>query len=151
NQGAPINTPGWEAQPAICADGRTLYFVSNRAGGFGGNDLWKSELGEDGVWQDPVNLGPQINTSFSEASPYIHADNRTLYFASSGWTGLCGQDTVMSPQDSLVQWERPRNLGRPINNHSDQNGLQVTMNVVQGFLSSKDSTGQFHIYAFGLP
>lgn len=151
NLGAPINTPGWEAQPAISADGRTLYFVSNRAGGFGGNDIWKSELGEDGVWQDPVNLGPQINTSFSEASPYIHADNKTLYFASSGWPGFGGQDIFMSQQDSLGQWERPRNLGRPINNHLDQNGLHVTMNGVQGFFSSQDSTGQLDIYAFGLP
>lgn len=151
NLGAPINTSGWEAQPAISADGRTLYFVSNRAGGLGGNDIWKSELGDDGAWQIPVNLGPNINSEFSEASPYIHADNRTLYFASNGWPGYGGQDIFMSQMDSLGNWERPRNLGRPINNHLDQNGLHVNMSGSMGFFSSQDSTGQLDIYAFRLP
>lgn len=151
NLGAPINTSGWESQPAISADGRTLYFVSNRAGGLGGNDIWKSELGEDGVWQQPVNLGPNINTEFSEASPYIHADNKTLYFASNGWPGYGGQDIFMNQMDSLGQWQQPRNIGWPINNHLDQNGLHVNMSGSMGFFSSQDSTGQLDIYTFRLP
>lgn len=151
NLGAPINTSGWEAQPAISADGRTLYFVSNRAGGFGANDIWKSELGEDGNWGNPINLGANINTEFSEASPYIHADNKTLYFASNGWPGYGGQDIFMSQQDSVGNWSTPQNLGRPINNNFDQNGLHVTMNGARGFFSSQDSTGQLDIYTFRIP
>src|SRR5690606_6032554 len=61
NIGGPVNTPGWESQPSVSADGRTLYFVSNRSGGVGGNDIWMSELGAEGAWSVPVNLGPGIN------------------------------------------------------------------------------------------
>lgn len=151
NLGEPINTRGWEAQPAISADGRTLYFVSNRAGGVGGNDIWKSELGNEGKWQKPVNLGKKINTEFDEASPYIHADNRTLYFASNGWPGFGGQDLYTSRLDTLCQWEIPTNLGRPINNHYNQTSIHVNMAGAVGFFSSQDSTGQLDIFSFELP
>src|SRR5690606_838185 len=75
NLGAPINTKGWESQPSISADGNTLYFVSNRQGGQGGYDIWKSTLMSNGKWSEPQNLGPQINTPYDESAPFIHADN----------------------------------------------------------------------------
>src|SRR5690606_8883785 len=93
---APINTPGWESQPSISADGRTLYFVSTRAGGLGGYDIWKSDLISDGTWSVPVNLGHDINTPYDEQSPFIHPDNETLYFSSNGWPGLGNKDLFMS-------------------------------------------------------
>src|SRR5690606_40872468 len=68
NLGTPINSSGWEAQPSLAADGRTLYFVSNRPGGQGGYDLWRSALREDGRWDTPENLGPAINTPYDERS-----------------------------------------------------------------------------------
>ncbi len=80
NIGGPVNTSGWESQPSISADGRTLYFVSNRGGGKGGYDIWKSELGDTGTWGVPVNLGPDINTPYDEQSPFIHPDGESLYF-----------------------------------------------------------------------
>src|SRR5699024_5057160 len=85
---SPVNTSGWESQPAISADGRTLYFVSTRPGGYGGADIWKSELKNNGNWSEPENLGASINTPYDESSPYIHGDNKTLYFASDGWPGF---------------------------------------------------------------
>jgi outer membrane protein OmpA-like peptidoglycan-associated protein len=151
NLGEPVNTRGWEAQPAISADGRTLYFVSNRAGGIGGNDIWKSQLGKDGKWGIPVNLGKNINTVFDESAPYIHADSHTLYFASNGWPGFGGQDIYMSQMDSTGAWEKPRNLGKPINNHYNQTSMHVNMSGAIGFFSSQDSTGQLDIYSFQLP
>lgn len=151
NLGAPINSRGWEAQPAISADGRTLYFVSNRAGGFGGNDIWKSELDKDGKWKTPVNLGKNINTAYNEASPYIHADNKTLYFSSNGWPGYGGQDLYFSQLDSMGHWAVPQNLGLPINNHYDQTSVHVNMSGAIGFFSSQDSTGQLDIFSFQLP
>ncbi|GGG97720.1 hypothetical protein GCM10007415_36460 [Parapedobacter pyrenivorans] len=153
NLGAPINSSGWEAQPALAADGRTLYFVSNRRGGQGGYDIWKSELQGSGQWGAPVNLGPAVNTSYDESSPYIHADNRTLYFASNGWPGFGDKDIFRSQLDSADKWGEPTNLGYPINDHHEQSALTVSMNGKQAFFSTRrdDAVGGLDIYSFDLP
>lgn len=150
NLGQPINSKAWESQPAISADGRTLYFVSNRDGGFGGNDIWKSELGENGQWQTPINLGDQINTIFDESAPFIHADNKTIYFASNGWPGF-GQTDLFKSTFENEQWSTPLNLGSPINNHYDQTSIQITMSGNLGFISSQDSSRQLDIFTFEVP
>ncbi|MBE8722392.1 OmpA family protein [Sphingobacterium pedocola] len=150
NLGAPINTKGWESQPAISADGKTLYFVSNRAGGIGGYDIWKSTLNESGKWGNAENLGNEINTPFDESAPYIHADNKTLYFASNGWPGFGRLDVFLSQTDSLGNWSHPENLGRPINNHYNQTAIHVSMNGKLGYLAAQDSSRQLDIYTFQL-
>lgn len=153
NLGAPVNTGGWEAQPALSADGRTLYFVSNRAGGQGGYDIWKTVLRTDGQWAAPQNLGPAVNTPYDESSPYIHADNRTLYFASNGWPGLGDKDIFRSRMDSTGHWEKPVNLGYPVNDHREQSALTVSMNGTRAFFSARrpeDGAGGLDIYEFVL-
>lgn len=114
-----------EKQPSISPDGKTLYFVSNRPGGLGKFDIWKSELKPDGTWGNPVNLGDVINTDESEQSPFIHFDNKTLYFSSSGHMGMGGHDIFVSRLDSNGTWTKPVNLGYPINTHRDEDGLIV--------------------------
>ena len=153
NLGAPINSSGWEAQPSLAADGRTLYFVSNRRGGQGGYDIWKSELQRDGQWGLPVNLGPTVNTPYDESSPYIHADSRTLYFASNGWPGFGDKDIFKTERDTNGTWQKPVNLGYPINDHQEQSALTVSMNGKQAFFSTRraDAVGGLDIYAFDLP
>jgi outer membrane protein OmpA-like peptidoglycan-associated protein/tetratricopeptide (TPR) repeat protein len=149
---APVNTPGWEAQPSISADGRTLYFVSNRAGGYGGYDIWKSTLTDKG-WGEPENLGPNINTAYNEQSPFIHADDSTLYFCSNGWPGLGGMDVFMSRMGSDGKWQKPQNLGYPINTNGDESGLTLSANGKDAFYSSNslNGLGGFDIYTFELP
>ncbi|MBK1440374.1 PD40 domain-containing protein [Parapedobacter sp. ISTM3] len=153
NLGEPINSAGWEAQPALGADGKTLYFVSNRSGGQGGYDIWKSTLQSNGQWGDPQNLGPAINTPFDESSPYIHADNRTLYFVSNGWPGFGDKDIFKSQMDADGHWPQPNNLGYPINDHREQSALTVSMNGRYAFFSSRrpDALGGLDIYSFELP
>src|SRR5690606_30632465 len=153
NIGAPVNSGGWEAQPALAADGRTLYFVSNRRGGQGGYDIWKSELQGNGQWGTPTNLGPSVNTRYDESSPYIHADNRTLYFASNGWPGFGDKDIFKSELDNNGNWQTPTNLGYPINDHHEQSALSVSMNGQQAFFSTRraDAVGGLDIYSFELP
>lgn len=153
NLGTPINTRGWEAQPALSADGRTLYFVSNRPGGQGGYDLWQSSLRPDGQWGTPQNLGPSVNTHYDESAPYIHADNQTLYFASNGWPGFGDKDIFKSQRDSVGNWQRPVNLGYPINDHLEQSAFSVSMNGEQAFMASRgtDAIGGLDIYFFDLP
>ncbi len=148
----PVNTPGWESQPSISSDGRTLYFTSNRKGGYGGYDIWKSTLTDKG-WGEPVNLGPNINTAFDEQSAFIHPDDSTLYFCSNGWPGLGGMDLFVSRLGKDGQWGKPVNLGYPINTNGDENGLTLTAEGSHAFYSSNSlgGYGGFDIYTFELP
>jgi len=148
----PVNTPGWESQPSISSDGRTLYFVSNRKGGYGGYDIWKSTVTDKG-WSEPENLGPNINTSFDEQSPYIHADDSTLYFCSDGWPGMGGKDLFMSRLGKDGKWQKPTNLGYPINSSGDENGLSVNANGQYAYFASNklNGYGGYDIYTFELP
>lgn len=148
----PVNTNGWESQPSISADGRTLYFVSNRKGGYGGYDLYKSTLSEKG-WSQPENMGPNINTPYDEQSPFIHPDDSTFYFCSNGWPGLGGMDLFVSHLGKDGTWQKPINLGYPINSNGDENGLTLTANGTYAFFASNKLNGQggFDIYTFELP
>jgi len=148
----PVNTPGWESQPSISSDGRTLYFTSNRKGGYGGYDIWKSELTDKG-WGNPINLGPNINTAFDEQSAFIHPDDSTLYFCSNGWPGLGGMDLFVSRLGKDGQWGKPVNMGYPINTNGDENGLTLTAEGSHAFYSSNNLNGYggFDIYTFELP
>ncbi|NLK80643.1 MAG: OmpA family protein [Bacteroidales bacterium] len=153
NIGAPINTKYWESQPSLSADGRTMYFVSNRPGGVGKKDIWKSTQTDAGVWTPPVNLGKPINTKGDDESPYIHADGVTLYFASNGHIGMGKSDLYKSTFLETQQWSEPQNLGYPINTHNEE--LRVIVNA-QGdkayFSSDRYGThGGQDIYVFDMP
>lgn len=152
NLSPPINTSGWESQPSISPDGRTLYFVSNRAGGYGGYDIWKSTLTSKG-WGQPENLGPNINTAYNEQSPFIHADNNTLYFCSNGWPGMGGQDLFVSRLGDDNKWGKPENLGYPINSHGDETALTLTADGATAYFASNNlmGLGGFDIYTFEMP
>ncbi len=148
----PVNTSGWESQPSINYDGRTLYFVSNRKGGYGGYDIWKSTLTEKG-WGEPENLGPNVNTAYNEQSPFIHPDDSTLYFSSNGWPGMGSKDLFVSRMDKDGKWQKPENLGYPINSNGDEGGLSLTANGDYAFFSSDNLNGfgGYDIYTFELP
>ena len=152
NIGGPINTPGWESQPSISADGKTLYFVSTRNGGYGGYDIWKSDLNSDGSWTIPLNLGPEINTPFDEQSPFIHPDDESLYFSSNGWPGLF-MSRKLFDGEKLIGWQKPENLGYPINTFGEESGLSISSNGKLAFFSSSQigGYGGLDIYSFELP
>lgn len=114
-----INTKGIEASPILSPDGNTLYFVSDRKGGFGGKDIWASERLSNGNWSEPYNLGKDVNTSEDEESPYIMLDGVTLYFSSKGHNSFGGYDIFMTTQDYDGLWSKSENLGAPVNSTSD--------------------------------
>ena len=153
NLGAPVNSAFWESQPAISPDGSTLYFVSNRNGGYGGYDIWKTMLKGDGTWTEPQNLGPDINTPYDENTPFVHPDGQTLYFSSDGWPGLGNKDIFYSRLDENNKWGKPVNLGYPINTFNEETGLIVTPDGKEGILStnSKGGFGNMDIYNFKMP
>lgn len=153
NLGAPINSEYWDSQPAISPDGKTLYFVSNRPGGLGGYDIWKSSLKDDGYWDEPKNLGPDINTEYDEQTPFIHHDGKTLYFSSNGWPGMGNKDIFLSRLSSENKWSQPENLGYPINTFNEETGLVVTADGNEALFSSnlKGGFGDMDIYQFKMP
>lgn len=150
--GFPINTRGWESQPCISADGKTLYFVSDKKGTLGGYDIWKSLLDDNGNWGTPINLGPTINTIYDEHSPFIHPDDKTLYFSSDGWVGLGNKDIFISRLGDDLQWSLPKNLGYPINSFSDEGGLTINASGSTAYFSSNNFSGfgGLDLYYFSL-
>jgi outer membrane protein OmpA-like peptidoglycan-associated protein/tetratricopeptide (TPR) repeat protein len=153
NIGQPVNTKYWESQPSFSADGKTLYFVSNRPDGLGKEDIWKSELKSDGTWSEPVNLGTTINTDKHEQSPFIHYDNQTLYFSSDGHLGMGKQDLFFSKIDSSGNYTTPVNLSYPINTYDEEVSLTVNTKGNKAYYSSskKSEYGGLDIYSFELP
>lgn len=126
NLGSDVNSVYWETQPSFSADGKTIYFVSNRPGGLGGSDIWYSTLNDKGRWEMPINIGKNINTPGKEESVYIHPDGKTLYFSSDGHVGMGKLDIYVvrkNPEDD--EWGTPINLGYPINTYGDENSLLV--------------------------
>lgn len=121
--GATINTKHWESQPAITQDENTLYFISDRPGGEGKEDIWmatKSGEDPDGfpLWSEPVNLGPAVNTKGRERSPTVTLDGQTIYFATDGLPGFGGYDIYMTTRRQGI-WSEPANLGSIINSDED--------------------------------
>jgi OmpA-OmpF porin, OOP family len=138
NLGTNVNSPDWESQPSLSADGRTLYFVSDRRGGIGRRDLWTSTLDNKGHWTKARNLGKEVNTAYDEISPFIHVSNRTLYFASNGLTGFGGYDIYYCEKDDNAKWAQPVNFGAPINNHEDQFSLFISTDGEKAYYSHEE-------------
>ena len=115
NLGRNINTKYWESNCCLSKDGKTLYFSSNRQDGYGGLDIYQSELMSDGKWGEPKNLGNKINTPMLENNPFITEDNKKLYFSSQGHYNLGGFDLFYSEKAAGNRWTTPVNIGYPVN------------------------------------
>lgn len=150
--GATINTPAFEGMPCLSSDNRELYYVSDRPDGYGGLDIWVSRF-ENGLWQEPRNLGPEINTPGDEISPFLHADNNTLYFSSDGHTGMGGNDLYFCRRTGDTTWSKVENLGYPINTTANENSISLTVDGHKAFISSdRDSVaGNYDLYELGMP
>ncbi|MBU2912827.1 OmpA family protein [Reichenbachiella agariperforans] len=154
NIGKAVNSAAWEAQPSLSADGRTILFVSNRRGGYGGKDIWMSTKNRRGEWQSAINLGKRINSNKDEISPFIHANGETIYFSSNGHEGLGGLDIYMSEIERDSLWKFPVNLGYPLNDEHDQVSLYIASDSKTGVytIEKLTKTGfQSKLYAFDLP
>ncbi len=137
-----INIGGiYNGQPCLSSDGKKLFFVSNRAGGVGGADIYYCTKDSAGNWGEPTNIGNKINTINDEQMPFIHYDNKTLYFASNGHFGMGGLDIFMSRLNDDGNWEVPKNLGRPINTPANEFGLILDARGIKGYFASKALPG----------
>ena len=126
NLGLLVNSKAWDSQPSLSADGRTLYFSSQRGGGLGGYDIYVTTVGPDGSWGQARNLGAPINTAGDDLAPFIHASGTTLYYATNGLVGLGSSDIFRAELDAKGQWGTPRNLGYPLNTFANEASLFIS-------------------------
>jgi outer membrane protein OmpA-like peptidoglycan-associated protein len=150
--GRNINTEFWESQPSLSPDKRTLYFAGRDPMGLGGSDIYMSTISDKGTWGIPFNLGKKINTIGDESCPFIHADNQTLYFTSTGHQGYGGSDLFMSKKDSANKFGEAVNLGYPINTIENESSMIITADGTQAFYASdrSDTKGGLDLYTFPL-
>ena len=148
NVGKNINSDYWDSAPSIAPDNQALYFCSNRPGGYGGIDIYVAYKNEKGYWEEAINMGPTINTAGDEQAPFIHADNKTLYFSSNGWPGFGGSDLFVIRKKIDGNWSSPINLGYPINTFDNEGSIAVAGNGFEGYIASDraDSRGSLDIY-----
>jgi hypothetical protein len=130
-----VNTNYYEGSCSITADGKLLYFTSERKGGLGGRDLYVAEKAEDGSWRNVKNLGDKINTPDDEDSPFIHPDGLTLFFSSKGHSSIGDYDIFYSIKKEN-NWIEPLNMGYPLNTTDDDRFYVMNANGQRGYFSS---------------
>jgi hypothetical protein len=138
-----VNSYSWEGSCSLTADGKQLYFSSERGGGFGGKDIYKATLLPDSTWGNVVNLGDSINTAFDDDAPFIHPDGVTLFYSSKGKNSMGGYDIFQSRlnwKDST--FSNPINLGYPINTPDDDIYYVLSAKGDVGYYASGKKGGQ---------
>ena len=151
NLGKKVNSEKWDSEPSVSADGRTIYFSSDRSGTYGKEDIWvttyvardlsrSTDLDKDGEWSVPQNLGTSVNTSKREVTPFIHADGQTLFLASTGYPGMGGFDLFYTNLTGSG-WTSPKNLGYPLNTQDNESSLFITADWRKGYFSKYEQKG----------
>jgi outer membrane protein OmpA-like peptidoglycan-associated protein/Tol biopolymer transport system component len=155
NMQQPINSNHWETQPSLSADGKTMYFIRGlkTKQGIQQQDIYVTELMENGKWAAPKKISDKLNTPGREESVFIHPDGKTLYFSSDGHPGMGGLDIFIARLDENGDWSEPENLGYPINTSGDESSLLVGPDGKTAFFSSdrKGGEGKLDLYYFELP
>lgn len=127
-----------------------LYFSSNMPGGYGGYDLYVATVKEDGMIENIVNLGPEINSSFDEKYPYLTPENKYIYFSSTGHNSIGGYD-VFRGSLANQNYTNIKNLGSSLNTEKDEIGY-ILINKNQGYISinKTDDKENFDVYRFDI-
>ncbi len=129
------------AHPTLSADGKRMYFASNRPGGLGGMDIYVSNV-TDGVWGDPKNLGNTVNSADNEIFPFIGEDD-ALYYSSNGFAGYGGLDIYKANKTGDEStWTKRINMGAPFNSAADDFGITTTSSEKEGYFTSNRSGGK---------
>lgn len=146
--GGDINTDAWESHGSLTGDNKVFYFVSDRQGGIGNRDIYRTELRPDGSWTPATNLGNVINTPYDEDGVVVHPDGKTLYFASKGHTTMGGFDIFTSTLGADGKWSTPVNMGYPVNTPDDDVFFVPTADGKRAYFSSvrENGVGEKDIY-----
>jgi tetratricopeptide (TPR) repeat protein len=136
-----INTKYWESHATVSHDNKKLYFTSNRKGSLGGLDIYVSVRDSSGDWGPAKNLGPVINTPYNEESPFLSADDKTLFFSSRGHFNIGGYDIFNSTLQPNGQWSAPLNIGYPMNTTDDEMFFSPLKEGYEGYMAREKSGG----------
>lgn len=151
--GPNVNSDGWESQPSLSTDGKTLYFSTVREGSRGTDIYYSTRDRSSGEWSKAQPVPGPINTDGDDKAPFLHSDSRTLYFASKGHQGIGGYDIFFSKQDEAGTWSKPKNIGAPLNTPQDEHGLIVSADGRLAYFASSrpKGAGGLDVYTFPLP
>lgn len=138
--GKPINSTYWEGGACLSPDGKTLYFTSERKGGFGHSDIWMSTKINNKEWSKPVNLGSTINTPYDEVGLFMAPDGKTLFFCSNGPNSMGDYDIFKTTYEN-GQWTTPVNLGFPINTEFSDGPIAIDASGRIAYISSNRPGG----------
>lgn len=149
--GKPVNTTYFEGGACIAPDGNTLYFVSERPGGYGHADIYVAKRKDRTTWDVPVNLGADVNTAEDEGGIFLAPDGKTLFFTSQGYNSMGGYDIFKTVNEG-GKWSKPVNLGYPINTINNDMSLTLSADAQTGYFISdrKGGLGDLDIYKLDL-
>ncbi|GHA71664.1 OmpA family protein [Pontibacter akesuensis] len=153
NLGAKVNSDAWDSQPTLSQQEDTLYFASDRLGGFGLSDIYYTYKNKKGEWAQAQNIGPVINTRESEVSPFLHPKFRVLYFSSRGQLNNFGDFDIYKTYQVKGNWQEPRNIGPLVNGRGSE--YYFTIDAASKNLyyarSEPDDMQNLDLYSFPLP
>ena len=153
NLGASVNSMYWDSHPSFSHTGDTLYFASDRIGGFGLSDIYFTHKNDKGEWAKPLNMGPVINTRGSEVSPFFHPGHEVLYFSSNGHLLNFGEFDIYKSYRVAEIWDEPKNIGPLVNGQGSEFYFTIDYesNNLYYARSVEDKMGNLDLYSFPLP
>jgi outer membrane protein OmpA-like peptidoglycan-associated protein len=153
NLGPNINSVFWDSHPSLSHSGDTLFFSSDRKGGFGMTDIYFSVKDKNGNWQKAQNIGPIINTRGQEVSPFFHHKFKVLYFSSNGHPLNFGDFDIYKSYSYGHVWGEPKNIGPLVNGPGSE--YYFTIDSESSFLyyarSEDDNPNDLDLHSFPVP
>ena len=149
-----LNSKASETHACFSADGKKIYFTSNRKGGFGGFDIYSVTQLPNGSWSRPTNLGSKINTEYDDRAPFIHPDGVSLFFSSNGHETMGGFDIFQATDlGEESGWGTPENIGYPINTTEDDVFYATSVDGKRSYYASEkeNGLGEKDLYLITLP
>ncbi|HYF67569.1 MAG TPA: OmpA family protein [Ohtaekwangia sp.] len=153
NLGPEINTASWDSQPSLSRSGDTLFFASDRIGGFGFSDIYYSVKAKNGTWQKAMNMGPIINTRGFEVSPFFHHRFNVLYFSSNGQPLNFGDFDIYKSYHLMNNWGEPKNIGPLVNGAGSEYYFTIDSesNMLYYARSIGEDINNLDLYSFPVP
>lgn len=139
--GHPVNSTYYEDCACLSPDGNSLYFMSERPGGFGQGDIYVSAKIGKAEWGQPVNLGKVINTKYDEGGLSMAPDGKTLFFSSNGDGSMGSYDIFKTVMTDSGKWSSPVNLGYPINSVSTDVSFTISADCKNAYFASNRKGG----------
>ncbi|SHK60518.1 OmpA family protein [Hymenobacter psychrotolerans] len=151
--GTQVNSSAWDSQPTLSRNEDTLYFASDRLGGFGLSDIWYTYRGKNGQWAKAENMGPVVNTRESEVSPFFHPLYNVLYFSSRGQLLNYGDFDIYKTYRVQGRWQEPKNIGPLVNGKGSEYYFTIDAESKDLYYarSEEKDMKNLDLYSFPLP